>query len=232
MQSSMIDGARGAEQFLPARRAWEHYGVTTVTLGRRLKDADLKSHSHSTVVHYYPTNSSCAAMCVRNSIVINIFVPPRPSTDRIDQKPVSGKATDCPPQIVITVTPDQRPGRYRTYIEAEPNPLSVSRQPFLDGARELLARGHDPWAMLVMRWVGAKDWALRGPLGVAAKLTVDEHNGVFAKWKPYSRSAVPPGNANTAMTVANGRAAKKLIPESTAEKAGERTDLDSTHHYV
>ena len=37
--------------------------------------------------------------------------------------------------------------------------------------------------MLVMRWAGAKDWALRGSLGAAAKLTVDEHNGTFAKWK-------------------------------------------------
>jgi hypothetical protein len=95
-------------------------------------------------------------------------------------------------QILITVTPDTRPERYRAYVEAEQKPLCVSRQPFLDGARKLLARGHDPQTMLIMRWAGAKDWALRGPLGVAAKLTVDEHNGTFAKWKPYSRSAVPP----------------------------------------
>jgi hypothetical protein len=92
-------------------------------------------------------------------------------------------------RIVITVTPDTRPRRYRSYVGAEQEPLCVSRQPFLDGARQLLARGHDPQTMLMMRWAGAKDWALRGPLGVAAKLTVDEHNGTFAKWKPYSRSA-------------------------------------------
>jgi hypothetical protein len=117
-------------------------------------------------------------------------------------------------RIVITVTPDTRPGRYRSYVGAEQEPLSVSRQPFLDGARKLLARGHDPQTMLMMRWAGAKDWALRGPLGVAAKLTVDEHNRTFAKWKPYSRSAVPADIA---------KAADKATPNSTAEK-GRRTE--------
>jgi hypothetical protein len=112
-------------------------------------------------------------------------------------------------QIVITVTPDTSPGRYRAYVEAEREPLCVSRQSFLDGARKLLARGHDPRTMLVMRWVGAEDWALRGSLGLAAKLTVDEHNGVFAEWKPYSRSAVPPGNANSARKVPKAAPLKK-----------------------
>ena len=93
--------------------------------------------------------------------------------------------------------------------------------PFLDSARKLLGWGHERRTLLVMRWVGAKGWALRGSLKVAANLTVDEHNGIFAKWKPYSRSAVPPGNANSARTVPTRRAAKKLIPESTAEETGE-----------
>jgi hypothetical protein len=107
-------------------------------------------------------------------------------------------------QILITVTPDTRPGRYRAYVEAERELLCVSRQPFLDGARKLLARGHDRRTMLIMRWAGTKDWALRGPLGVAAKLTVDEHNGVFAEWKPYSRSAVPPKIAKSVNRVPRG----------------------------
>ena len=221
MQFTTIDEAQGAEQFLPTRRVWERYGVTSGTLGRRVKDADLKSHSHSTVIHYYATNPSRAAKCVRNT---NIFALPRPSTDRIDQKSVPGEATNRPSQIVITVIPDQRRGRYRAYIGSEAKPLCVSRQPFLDGARKLLERGHDRRTILAMRWAGAKNWALRSSLGAAAKLTVDEHNGTFAKWKPYSRSAVPPGSANTARTVpTNGRAAKKLIPETTAEK-GQRTE--------
>jgi hypothetical protein len=204
MQSSIIHDARGAEQFLPARRAWERYDVTTVTLGRRSKDADLKSHSHSTAIHYCPTNSCCAGKRARNSIGADIFAQLQP-----------GKAA-C--QIVLTVAPDGRPGRYRADIETEPKPLCVSRQPFLDGARKLLARGHDPRTMLVMRWVGAENWALRGSLGVAAKLTVDEHNGTFAKWKPLSRSAVRPRIAKSADQVLGVRPAEKSAPGSTAEK--------------
>jgi hypothetical protein len=83
--------------------------------------------------------------------------------------------------------------------------------------------------MLAMRWAGAKDWALCGSLKAAANLTVDEHNGTFAKWKAYSRSAVPPGNANSAGKVLpQGRIAEKAIPENTAEKTGERRSLAST----
>jgi hypothetical protein len=128
-------------------------------------------------------------------------------------------------QILITVALDTRPGRYRSYVEAEQEPLCVSRQPFLDGARKLLARGHDPQTMLIMRWAGAKDWALRGPLGVAAKLTVDDHNGTFAKWKPYSRSAVPAESAKSAKKLPQARAADKATPKSTAEK-GRRTEAE------
>jgi hypothetical protein len=142
---------------------------------------------------------------------------------RSDNKPAPVDATDCPTQIVITVTPDKRHGRYRAYVEAEQEPLCVSRQPFLDGARKLLARGHDRRTVLVMRWAGAKEWALRGPLGAAAKLTVDEHNGTFAKWKPLSRSAVPPKIAKSADQVPEIRPAEKTAPGSTAEK-GRRAD--------
>jgi hypothetical protein len=127
-------------------------------------------------------------------------------------------ATSCPAPIVITVTPDKRPDRYRACIESEQDALCVSRQPFLDSARKLLARGHDRRTMLVMRWAGANDWALRGPLGVAAKLTVDEHNGTFAKWKALSRSAVPPKIAKSAEQVPEEPARKKTTPANTAEK--------------
>jgi hypothetical protein len=137
---------------------------------------------------------------------------------RNDKKPVPVNATNCPAQVEITVTPDKRPGRYRAYVEAEQEPLCVSRQPFLDSARKLLARGHDPQTMLVMRWAGAKDWALRGSLRAAAKLTVDEHNGTFAKWKAYSRSAVRPRIAKSADQVLRVRPAEKSAPGSTAEK--------------
>jgi hypothetical protein len=44
-----------------------------------------------------------------------------------------------------------------------------------------------------MRHAGASHDALRGRLGTAAGLTVDETNGTrFARWKPFQRSAVGP----------------------------------------
>ena len=137
----------------------------------------------------------------RNSIVADISSRPRPSTHRIDQKPIPSERTDYSSQIVITVTPDERPGRYRAYTENETKPLCRSRQPFLDSARKLIASGHNFETILAMRWAGAKNWALRSSLGAAAKLTVDEHNGTFAKWKPYSRSAVPPKIAKSVNAV-------------------------------
>jgi hypothetical protein len=127
-------------------------------------------------------------------------------------------------EIVITVTPDTRPGRYRANVETEREPLCISRQPFFDGARELIARGHDPRTMLVMRWAGSKDWALRGPLGAAAKLTVDEHNGTtFAKWKPFPRSVVSHRIAKTANTVPKTGGLIQPLIDGTAEKPGERS---------
>ena len=78
------------------------------------------------------------------------FLPARP-----DKKPAPVDATDCPAPIAITVNPDKH-GRYRAYVKAEQEPLCVSRQPFLDGARKLLARGHDRRTILVMRWAGAQ----------------------------------------------------------------------------
>jgi hypothetical protein len=45
--------------------------------------------------------------------------------------------------------------------------------------------------------------------------------GTFAKWKPYSRSAVPPKIAKSAHQVPEDRAAKKATFEGTAEKASE-----------
>jgi hypothetical protein len=142
-----------------------------------------------------------------------------------DNTSVTSTAADRLAGILVTVSQDRRPGRYQARLGEQQELLCVSRQPFLDSARRLLGRGQEPRTLLVMRWTGSKDWALRAPLEVAAKLTVDEHNGAFSKWKPLSRSAVPPGNANSVRKVPKGRIAEKAIPKSTAEKAGERASL-------
>jgi hypothetical protein len=57
------------------------------------------------------------------------------------------------------------------------------------------------------------EWALRGPLGAAAKLTVDEHNGTFAKWKPLSHSAASSRIAKSADKLSQGRTAERALLE-------------------
>jgi hypothetical protein len=149
----------------------------------------------------------------------NCGYPKRTETRRADSNHRMAASAGCPAEVWITVMPDKRAGRYQAYVDGQQAPLCVSRQPFLGSARKLVWLGHDPLTILLMRWAGANDWALRGQLGTTAKLTVDEHNGVFAEWKPYSRSAVPPGSVNSARNVPKGRAAEKANPENTAEAA-------------
>jgi len=84
--------------------------------------------------------------------------------------------------------------------------IITSRQPMLDCARALLARDYHPRLRLEMRRRGKKDWDLRAEIGVAAKLTVDEHgDGIrFAKWKPFSRPAVSSRIAQTDLPLVEG----------------------------
>jgi predicted DNA-binding transcriptional regulator AlpA len=42
MQTETTDGTDAAEQYLPARQVWERYGVTSMSLWRWLRDADLR----------------------------------------------------------------------------------------------------------------------------------------------------------------------------------------------
>ena len=101
-------------------------------------------------------------------------------------------------KLVIVVNPHaKRRGWFYAHLEGEVEMLCFSRQPFLAGARELLAHGYDPSTMLVMRHAGSATESLRGPLWAAAKLTVDERKGVFATWKPFPRSAGSPRIAET-----------------------------------
>lgn len=42
MQPQTTAGTDAAEQYLPARQVWERYGVTSMSLWRWLRDADLR----------------------------------------------------------------------------------------------------------------------------------------------------------------------------------------------
>jgi hypothetical protein len=132
--------------------------------------------------------------------------------------------------IIVTPHPTENGRKHASLfdaaLEGDTKILCTSKQPFLDGARKLLARGHDPTTLLVMRWAGAKDWALRGPLGAAAKLTVDEHNSALAKWKPYSRSA--PRKSATAELSENDRAPQQMTAGDRLNRAIPTIRCDDT----
>jgi hypothetical protein len=77
-------------------------------------------------------------------------------------------------------------GRYQAVVNGEVL-IKSSRQPFFDGARELLRRGVDPEATLVMvRRSGV--YSLRAKLGEAAKLAVEETRSRYRQWQPHYRS--------------------------------------------
>ncbi|WP_338821501.1 hypothetical protein WDM22_22640 [Bradyrhizobium septentrionale] len=84
-----------------------------------------------------------------------------------------------------------RHGLYRAEL-ADGTVLCLSRQPFLDGARALIAAGFNPGSVLIGWMRDSTAWALSATLGRAAKLTVDETRTCFARWKAFSSSAVGP----------------------------------------
>jgi hypothetical protein len=78
------------------------------------------------------------------------------------------------------------PGRFDAVIDGKVI-VPATRQPFLDGARALLAEGANPEATIVLKHAGSPTECLRARLGAAAKLTVEESNRgkpTFRRWKP------------------------------------------------
>ena len=92
--------------------------------------------------------------------------------------------------IKIILVPVNRRGRSCASLPDGTVLVGSSRQPFLDAARVLIAAGYDSDSWLEGWRPGATAFALRARLGIAAGLTVDETKTVFAKWKPFSSSAV------------------------------------------
>jgi hypothetical protein len=87
--------------------------------------------------------------------------------------------------ITIITTPS-RCGRYTAWLGDRV--LAHSRQPFLDAARELIALGCDPSAILLLRHAGSATVALRATVGGAARLTVDEDpRPRFRRWRAWDR---------------------------------------------
>jgi hypothetical protein len=90
-------------------------------------------------------------------------------------------------EVVIIATPlIDKPGRFEARLADGKLLCASTRQPLLDGARELLKHGVDPKVQVVMRHYNSTVDALKSTVGAAAKLTVDDHGSPrFKKWQSF-----------------------------------------------
>ena len=124
----------------------------------------------------------------------------------------------------LVVTPEHDPekaGRFAARLESTGEVVVAStRQPLVDGARELLARGFDPAALLTMR-MGAKPYDSFQPLPIGqwAKWTYKEREKsglAVERWMPFAvprsgqKSGIEPAGVIPARPVAKiaGRRAR------------------------
>jgi hypothetical protein len=99
---------------------------------------------------------------------------------------------NCMTATVLTLRP--KAGRFDAYLDGQL--ICTSKQPLLDGARELLRRGHDPAALLTTRHDGkGYDNFVPALIGELAKWAVEENDaGVkFRRHRPW------PGNGHAQM---------------------------------
>ncbi|WP_154072731.1 hypothetical protein [Bradyrhizobium erythrophlei] len=124
-------------------------------------------------------------------------------------------------KIIISKEIEPRHGRFGASLPDGTVLVGSSRQPFLDAARVLIASDYDPDSWLEGWRPGATAFALRGKLGIATGLTVDETRTVFARWKPFSRSAVSPSIRHS-----DGAA---TIPATSDRRTSEGAPHDEAH---
>jgi hypothetical protein len=126
------------------------------------------------------------------------FVPTK------NQVPVPQRRTAFKPPgddaIIIVVEPADRHDRWRAQLADDEVIVLASRQPFVDSARRLLERGHDPATVLLMRHKDSGVDSLRGQIGIAAGLTICERDDgrtppTFKRWRPFPRTPVSPRSA-------------------------------------
>jgi len=103
--------------------------------------------------------------------------------------------------------------------------VASSRQPFLDAARVLITAAYHPDSWLEGWRPGSTGFALRARLGIAAGLTVDETKTVFAKWKPFSSSAVASSIDHSEIPATTLAAAPPALLQPPPEKPSEITSL-------
>jgi hypothetical protein len=101
------------------------------------------------------------------------------------------KSTDAVLTVVVSPAP-RSIGRYEARLDGDDRVLCVSRTPFFDAARELVAGGYDPNVTLILRHAGSDTASLRATVAAAARLTVEETDfGPRGRpWKPISTMTV------------------------------------------
>jgi hypothetical protein len=88
--------------------------------------------------------------------------------------------------LVITVSKANAKQRHPVHLGDRH--LGTFRTPFFSSARLLIDEFGDPEAVLAMKWYDQDYIALSAPIGVAAKLTVEETDKTgpfFRKFKPH-----------------------------------------------
>ena len=85
---------------------------------------------------------------------------------------------------VLVIKPSGRAGRFFGHIDDDL--IVTSRQPFLDGARALLARGYDPATPYNMRHTNSDALSfVTTTIGRAAGLSVNADRTRFQKFIPF-----------------------------------------------
>jgi len=139
--------------------------------------------------------------------------------------PIERDRATPPETIKRILVPVNRRGRSSASLPEGLVLVDSSRQPFLDAARVLIAAGYDPHSWLEGWRSGATTFALRARLGIAAGLTVDETRTVFAKWKPFSSSAVASSIDHSEIPATTLAAAPSTLLQPPPEKPSEITSL-------
>jgi hypothetical protein len=134
-----------------------------------------------------------------------------------------------PATIKIVLEAINRRGRSSATLPDGTVLVASSRQPLLDAARVLIAAGYDPGCCLEGFRAGAKTFALRARLGIAAGLVVDETRTVFAKWNPFSLSAVAASIDHSEIPATTLAAAPSALLQPPPDRSSSNQEIERNH---
>ena len=128
--------------------------------------------------------------------------------------------------LVIVVKPITL-GRFQAVLAGNDELLAASsRQPFVDSARVLKAKGNDGNTLLIMKHLGSDSAALKARLSIAARSTVEEGpNGprfVPFRTGPKPRVAALPIVSGVPAAATSGPRPSKPLHNDTATEGGRR----------